>query len=233
MASFPSRALTVSLALAILPAALLACTTRTEIVHRVSPTESGDPVAEEPPGEDDETTGGEGDERDGGAGAGRDASKPPPPPPPPPSGGDAGSGSTITGGKISLTCPASGFHKPPPVVIASLPTSLLPRCSSATKACAYAAATAQAYDACLDADTTPPVTHDGESVDCKACDRTQGSYCLASACKSQFADYACCAQDKGDAACAPLLDAVTSCAGTTGKAAFEACIGALVSACFD
>lgn len=76
------------------------------------------------------------------------------------------------------------------------------------------------------------MTSNGDTIDCMACDRTQGSYCLAWACQSEFAAYACCAQDKGDAACQPLLQAVTTCAGTAGKTNFDACITSLVGACF-
>ena len=92
--------------------------------------------------------------------------------------------------------------------------------------------TAAAADACLDADTTPAAAIGGESVNCKQCERSQGSYCLTYACKSEFAAYACCAQAQGSAACAAQLNAVTSCAGTTGKTNFEFCLNSLVPRCF-
>jgi hypothetical protein len=158
---------------------------------------------------------------------------------PPPPKKDAGTppkpdaGPTQTSGSITVTCPSSGFHKGPPITIASIPTAYLPRCSSATRACYLASTTSAAGDACLDADTSPPATVAGGPVDCKQCERSQGSYCLASSCETEFTAYACCAQAQGDAACTGLLNAVTSCAGTTGKTKFATCLNSLVPLCFE
>jgi hypothetical protein len=138
----------------------------------------------------------------------------------------------MTGGSITLACPPSGFHQKPPIKISSIPKALLPRCSATTKSCWLAAATNAEIDACLDADTTPAATLDGEPLDCAGCERGQGAYCMASACPSQFGAYGCCAQSNGDAACSSELDAVIACAGTTGKAAFTSCLGGLVTQCF-
>jgi len=142
-------------------------------------------------------------------------------------------GPVLAGGSITVTCPPSGFHAGPPVTISSVPSAYLPRCSAATKACYIASATAAAGDACLDADTTPPAVIGGESVNCKQCERSQGSYCLTYACKSEFAAYACCAQAQGGAACTAQLNAVTACAGTTGKTSFEFCLNSLIPRCFQ
>lgn len=141
-------------------------------------------------------------------------------------------GPVLAGGSITVTCPPSGFHAGPPVTISSVPSAYLPRCSAATKACYLASATAAAGDACLDADTTPPAVIGGESVNCKQCERSQGSYCLTYACKSEFAAYACCAQAQGSAACTAQLNAVTTCAGTTGKTNFDFCLNSLLPRCF-
>ena len=150
-------------------------------------------------------------------------------------GKDAGSGSvgrTPSGGSITLTCPSTGFHQNPPITVASVPKSLLPRCSATTKACWQAADTSAEVDACLAADTTPAATLGGEPLDCAGCERAQGAYCMASACKSEFAAYGCCAQSKGEAACSNELDAVVDCAGTKGKPAFTNCLAGLVPQCF-
>jgi hypothetical protein len=134
------------------------------------------------------------------------------------------------GGKLVLSCPSSGFHQPPPIEISSLPPTLLPRCSQATKTCVANAATYQATVACLTADTTPPATFDGEPVNCRQCDLIQGSYCLAAACPSEFAVFGCCSQATGTT-CQAELGQVTTCAATTAKAAYEGCLLALVSLC--
>src|SRR5690606_4099353 len=94
-----------------------------------------------------------------------------------------------------------------------------PRCSATTKACWLAAGTRAEVDECLLSDTTPPAIVDDEPLDCAGCERAQEAYCMAKACQSAFAAYACCAQANGDAACSNQLDALIDCADTTGKAA--------------
>src|SRR6185295_16176085 len=92
---------------------------------------------------------------------------------------------------------------------------------------------AQSYDACLTADTTPPATVDGEPVDCEACDRAQGAYCMAWACQSEFAAFGCCSQAHGStSACSAEQSAVVACTSSSGKAKFDACIQSLVGRCF-
>jgi hypothetical protein len=210
---------------------LLGCSSTTTVVTQPPPnpsdaaTPGAEPAGEELPDPQPGTDAGLGDAaRDAGRGADGAAPRPDAAAP------DAGP--TISGGKLTLFCPPSGFHQRPPIEISSLPPATLPRCSAATKTCVAGATTSQAYDACLRADQTPPAVVNGEPIDCLACDRTQGSYCLAWACQSEFSAYACCAQDKGEEACASLLQAVTSCAATTRKASFDACVDSLVGACF-
>ena len=136
------------------------------------------------------------------------------------------------GSSITVTCSSTGFHQPSPVTISSMPPSALPRCSSATRSCASAATTEAARRACLTSDTTPSATVNGSKVDCSKCDSTQGSYCLAWACASEFSAYVCCALEKGEAACAGLLQSVSSCAATYQKPRFDACLSSLGGACF-
>lgn len=202
-------------------------------------TTAGDAAATEPPpGSDNPADPGSGNPGDDDAGPGpsdggkKDGSTPPTTDSGTPPKSDGG-GPVLAGGSITVTCPPTGFHAGPPVTIASVPSAYLPRCTAATKACYMASATAAAGDACLDADTMPPAVIGGESVNCKQCERTQGSYCLAYACKSEFSAYACCAQAEGEAKCAGSLNAVTSCAGSTGKAAFEMCLDSLIPRCFQ
>lgn len=142
------------------------------------------------------------------------------------------SGPVFKGGKITVTCPKTGFHEVPPITISSMNVANMPRCSSETKSCVASATTAGARSACLSADTTPPVVVAGETLDCKACENRQGSYCLASTCANEFSDYACCAQSKGEAACADKMKAITDCASTTQKTTFEACLTQLTAGCF-
>jgi hypothetical protein len=216
---------------------ITACTTRT-IISAAAADGGADEPDEAPATADDSGDGNSVVETSSssGAPAKADAGKPPPPPPAQKdAGADSSSssgGPVQTGGSITLTCPSSGFHQNPPIEIASVPKTLLPRCSSTTKACWLAASTNAQIDACLAADTTPPAMLDGEPLDCAGCERAQGAYCMASACPSQFGAYGCCAQSKGDAACSADLASVTACAGSTGKAKFVSCLGGLVTQCF-
>lgn len=141
-------------------------------------------------------------------------------------------GPVLVGGRITLTCPQGGFHQNPPIVIASVPSAALPRCSAATKTCYLNAATYDEANACLEADTTAPAVVDGAPIDCAECERSQGAYCVASACRSEYSAYACCAQARGEAACQAELAAVRTCLGGAGNAAFSACFDALASRCF-
>lgn len=190
------------------------------------PAASGDEAPDEP-GDPDTASDGGTSPSDGGKKTDGSATSDSGTPAKPDSGGPV-----LAGGSITVTCPPSGFHAGPPVTISSVPSAYLPRCSAATKACYMASATAAAGDACLDADTTPPAVIAGESVNCKQCERSQGSYCLTYACKSEFAAYACCAQAQGSAACTTQLNAVTTCAGTTGKTNFDFCLNSLIPRCF-
>lgn len=210
------------------PIATTACTTVTTIR-----SVEGDASALEPPADDstpnDPSTDGGTTSDDGGTPGAKDSGRSDSGRPPPPDSG----GPVQVGGSITVKCPSSGFHAGPPITIASVPSAHLPRCSSATRACYVGAATAAAADACLSSDTTPPATIAGEAVDCMQCERTQGSYCMASACKSEFGAYACCVQAQGSAKCAAELDAVSACAGSSGKPAFETCLNALIPRCFQ
>lgn len=218
-----------------LAALSLAACTRTVIeTHTVEPVDGDESVLPSlPEGAPSIDAGGDAAPTDDGA---RDASRDDPPSRIDASAGDASAtndaGPILVGGRITLTCPQGGFHQNPPIVVASVPSAALPRCTAATKSCYLNAPTYAEAEACLRADTTAPADVAGEPVDCFECERRQGAYCVASACGSEYGAYGCCAQAKGEAACQGELDALKACLGGRGNAAFGACFDSLVSRCF-
>lgn len=104
------------------------------------------------------------------------------------------------------------------------PAMAAPRCSMETKTCIEGCMDIMCVQACIDADTTPPVMDGMLTLDCDFCIAYSQFYCLDSmGCHDQVSGYFCCAEDSGcmdqmclQSMCSSQVSALQGCAMTSG-----------------
>ncbi|MFK8001522.1 MAG: hypothetical protein AB8H86_18145 [Polyangiales bacterium] len=125
----------------------------------------------------------------------------------PPSGPDAGD---------TLTC-EDPYPNLVPISEANPADMILPRCASTTAQCIVdCESDGDCIDACIAADSTPPLVDGTLSINCDDCITFQSLACFENFCAPQFADLRCCLEDNDceDAdcpACTTQFSAFTTC----------------------
>lgn len=116
----------------------------------------------------------------------------------------------------ALTC-EDPYPNLVPISEANPAEMILPRCASTTAQCIVDCdSDGDCIDACLVADTTPPLVDGTLSINCDDCITFQSLACFENFCAPQFAALRCCLEDNNCdeadcAACSAQFSAFTTC----------------------